>query len=135
MKNISIVGNLGQDPQIGEVNGKKTARISVACRNGKDASGQEIAADWFEATFWESQAETIEKYVLKGDKIAVCGELEIHHWEGQNGAGISYRIKNARFELIGKVEKQQSGPGSQPAQRGQQQSQPTRNINNTKAPF
>ena len=126
MKTIQVIGNVGQDPktEVDTKTGKKKCQISVGAGNGKNEDGTYKPSDWFYCTFWEKAAETIEKYVKKGHRICVHGELQISTWQRRD-TGVtetSLYINNPRFELIGGAEKSEpaktvAAVGAAPAQK------------------
>lgn len=70
MNTITIYGNVGRDPELRHTqSGKAVANFSVATSERNDET------QWFRVTVWEKQAELCDKYVHKGDKIAVQGRM------------------------------------------------------------
>jgi len=85
---VYLIGNLGSDPEIKEINGGKTrARFSVATNeNYTDAEGNKIKdTQWHNLVAWGTHAKTIEKFVKKGSEIAVEGKLIHRNYEDKNG--------------------------------------------------
>jgi len=75
---VILVGNTGSDPDVRETaNGTAVAHVSLATnrlfrKNGETRS----RTDWHRLTFWGRAAETVEKYVGKGNRLYVEGRLE-----------------------------------------------------------
>jgi single-strand DNA-binding protein len=95
-----ISGNLGQNPEIKEVNGQKVASFSVATtRRWKDKDGNtQEKTEWHSIVFWGKVVElVIEKYVKKGDKVTVIGRLETQSYEDKDG------IKRYQTRIIGET--------------------------------
>lgn len=81
---ITIVGNLGADPDVRTVgSGSKVANFSVATsRQWTDQSGQkQERTDWHRVSAWAGLAEISEKYLRKGSRVLIEGRLEY----GDNG--------------------------------------------------
>lgn len=88
---VILVGNLGRDPEVRSFsNGGKVCNLSVATsETWKDRSSGERR----EKTTWHSvaiHAEGLigiaEKYLRKGSKVYVEGQLETRKWQDQSGA-------------------------------------------------
>ena len=87
---ITLLGNVGQDPKVRYLDsGVCVAQFSLATtvKGYTTQSGQEIAdrTEWHNLVAWRGIAQTIEKYVHKGDKLYVEGELRYRDYEGQDG--------------------------------------------------
>ena len=87
---VILLGNLGRDPDIRSMqSGKKMAAFSIATsKRWKDRSTQEQK----ETTAWhnivvfnEGLVEVIEKYVKKGSKIYIEGELSTRKYQDKDG--------------------------------------------------
>ena len=77
---ITIVGNLGNDPEMKYMpDGTAVTSFSVATnRRWTDTrSGQaQDETTWFRVTVWRKQAETANQYLSKGRKVLVEGRLK-----------------------------------------------------------
>ncbi len=94
---IIIVGNLGGDPQMRYMSdGTPVTSFSVATnRSWTDSnSGQRVdETTWFRVSVWRRQAEAVNQYLSKGQKVLVEGRLTPDKetggprlWTGQDGA-------------------------------------------------
>lgn len=75
---ITIVGNLGQDPELRYMpDGTAVCNMSVATnRRWNDANGeQQSETTWFRVAIWRRQAETANQYLSRGSKVLVEGRL------------------------------------------------------------
>jgi len=75
---VVIVGHLGRDPEMRYTPaGKAVTDMSVATsRRYTDASGKTAEeTTWWRGTAWEWRAENIHKYLHKGSKVMVVGQL------------------------------------------------------------
>lgn len=86
MNKVFLIGNLTRDVELTETeSGIKKAKIGIAVnRNYPNADG-DYECDFFTAILWRKQAEAVAKYCSKGDKIAICGELQNYNYEAVNG--------------------------------------------------
>ena len=93
MNQITIVGNVGSDPEITTTtNGIKTAKYSIAVtKKIKD----EKKTTWFRIIQFRYSAEFAENYIKKGMKILIVGEIEIDEYTDKNG------IKQKSIQIIG----------------------------------
>lgn len=75
-----FIGNLGADPEIRTTSsGKEVANFSLGVRSGKDGT------EWIRVVAWEKMAENVEKYLRKGSRAYVEGELRTREWEDNDG--------------------------------------------------
>jgi single-strand DNA-binding protein len=87
---VILVGNLGRDPEIRSFqNGGRVANISIATsENWKDkATGErKERTEWHRvAIFNDRLVEVVEKYLKKGAKVYIEGQLETRKWTDQSG--------------------------------------------------
>ena len=83
MNSVNLVGRLGQDPKVGAVpSGSKVATLSLGVKR-KTKEGE--TTDWFDCVSWGKNADVIEQYVKKGDRIGITGTLQTRSFETANG--------------------------------------------------
>ncbi len=103
---VQLIGNLGQAPEIISFeNGKKMARISIATNESyKNAAGEKVEdTQWHAAIAWGKQASTLEKYVMKGQEIAIEGKLINRSYESKTGEKrTKTEIQISEIVLIGR---------------------------------
>lgn len=85
-----IVGHVGREPEIRRTQaGKPVASFSVATSNrwkDKDTGDRKESTDWHNIVcFNEPLCEVIEKYVKKGSKIYIEGQMKTRKWESKGG--------------------------------------------------
>jgi len=75
---VILVGNTGSEPEVRETaNGTTVSHVSLATNRLFRKNGEtQTRTDWHRLTFWSKAAETVEKFVGKGDKLYVEGHLE-----------------------------------------------------------
>ena len=87
---VILLGNLGRDPEIRSLQtGNKMATFSLATsKRWKDKSTQEQKdkTSWHNIViFGEGVVNIVEKYVKKGSKVYLEGELNTRKWQDKNG--------------------------------------------------
>jgi len=87
---VILVGNLGKDPEIRTTqDGVKIANLSVATsEQWRDKNTQERVerTEWHRVViFNEKLADVAEKYLRKGSKLYIEGQLQTRKWTDQNG--------------------------------------------------
>jgi single-strand DNA-binding protein len=83
-----LIGNLGSDPEIRTTGGgARVAQFSLATsRRWNDRNGQQQEkTEWHRVICWEKLADVVERYVKKGDKLYVEGEIEYRTYEDKDG--------------------------------------------------
>jgi single-strand DNA-binding protein len=86
--NVQLIGNLGADPIIKEVNKTKVANFSVAVKDyykAKDTNEFQENTMWFNIVAWGGFAEKIEKKCVKGTEVFISGKLENRTYTGKDG--------------------------------------------------
>lgn len=87
MNKIFLTGNVGHTPELKDAkNGKPFLRFSVA-ENYKDfANGQrEPKSQWYSVTIFGGRAESLSKFLAKGEKVAVTGTMRVREFDGKQG--------------------------------------------------
>jgi single-strand DNA-binding protein len=90
LNKVSLIGNLGNDPEIRTTTGgNKVAQFSLATsRQWNSASGEkQEKTEWHKCVAWNQGqrgtglADVIERYAKKGDKLYVEGRIEYRQYE------------------------------------------------------
>lgn len=83
---VHLIGRLGKDPEIKTYNDRKRATFSLATTDTyKNQKGEKVEdTQWHNVVIWGKLAGIVEKYIKKGDEIAVEGKL-IHRSYESNG--------------------------------------------------
>ena len=85
---VQLIGRLGQEPEIVNLeSGRKLAKFSLATNeNYTNAKGEKVEnTEWHNIVAWGKTAEIIEKYVNKGQEIAIEGKLTSRAYEDKEG--------------------------------------------------
>jgi single-strand DNA-binding protein len=114
---ITIVGNLGRDPELRYTpQGSAVCNFSVATNEKKrDKAGEmQDVTTWFRVTLWNKQAENASKYLTKGSPVYVEGRLRIEEWtdrDGKNRFTLEVNATDMQFISAGRSEDFSSGGG------------------------
>ena len=102
---VILIGNLGTEPEVKEFqNGTKVANFSLATSERfKDKNGeQQENTEWHNVSVFGKQAEIIEKYVKKGDKLYLEGSIHTRKWQDKEGNDrYTTEIKAYNFTMLG----------------------------------
>lgn len=87
---VILVGNLGADPKVNTTqNGSKVVNLSIATSDtwkDKVSGERKERTEWHRVVVFNSQlAEVAEKYLRRGSKVFVEGQLQTRKWEDANG--------------------------------------------------
>ncbi len=90
LNKVMLIGNVGREPEIRYVDaGVATAVVSLATttRGYRLQSGTEVPerTEWHRIVLWRKLAEIVERYVHKGDKLYVEGEIRTREWTDKKG--------------------------------------------------
>ena len=114
MIKLQIIGNLGKDCIVKEINGKHVINFSVAhTERFKDAQGvQKERTTWVECAYWTDRT-AIAPYLMKGTSVFAEGSPEAEAYtnkEGQAAATLRMRVQNV--QLLGGGNKDSQGANS-----------------------
>lgn len=85
---VRLIGNLGQDPEIKNLDGdKKLAKFSIATKEiYKNESGERVTdTQWHNLSAWGNTATIAEKYLKKGKEVAIEGKLVTRTYTDKEG--------------------------------------------------
>lgn len=89
LNKVILIGNLGKDPEIRRTqDGRPIASFSIATTESwKDKSGERRdKTEWHNiVVFNEGLCGVIEKYIKKGSKIYIEGQLQTRKWQDKDG--------------------------------------------------
>lgn len=83
LNKVSLIGNLGADPEIRDIaGGSRVANFSIATTETWKKDGEKKErTEWHRVVVWnDGLVDVIEKYVGKGDKVYIEGELQTRKW-------------------------------------------------------
>ena len=85
---VQLIGNLGNDPEIINLeSGKTLAKFSIATNeNYKNAKGEKVTdTQWHNVVAWGNTAKIVESYLTKGKEVAIEGKLTSRSYETKEG--------------------------------------------------
>ena len=104
---VILVGNLGRDPEIRSMqSGTRVANLSLATSEtwrDRNTGERRERTEWHRVViFNERLVEVAEKYLRKGSKIYIEGQLQTRKWQDQSGQdkySTEVVLQNFRGEL------------------------------------
>lgn len=90
LNRVCLLGNVGKDPDVRYLDsGVAVAQFSLATteRGYAKEDGTQVPdrTEWHDIVAWRGLAQTIEKYVKKGDKLYVEGKLRHRSYDDKEG--------------------------------------------------
>lgn len=86
MNKITLIGNLTHDPEVRSTpNGVTVCTFNIAVNRRFAPQGGEKVTDFFRINAWRQLGDTCAKYLSKGRKVAVIGELQARTYETKDG--------------------------------------------------
>jgi len=102
---VILIGNLTRDPQLRYTpNQMAVCELGLAVNRKRRTTSGEMQEEvcFVDLTAWGKQAETIQKYVTKGQQIYIEGRLTLDQWEGKDGQKRSkLRVTVENFQFLG----------------------------------
>jgi len=90
LNKVMLIGNLGQDPEIRSFqNGGRVANLRIATSEtwkDKNTGERQERTEWHTvAIFSEGLIGVVERFLRKGSKVYVEGQLQTRKWQDQSG--------------------------------------------------
>lgn len=91
LNKVMLIGNLGADPEIRSFqNGGKVANLRIATSESwkdKNTGERQERTEWHTvAAFGDGLVGVVERYLRKGSKVYIEGQLQTRKWQDQSGA-------------------------------------------------
>ena len=119
---ISVLGNIGQDADVREVNGRYAINFSIAHnRRWVDSDGtKRESTTWFSCAIWKDSRDKtkIAEYLKAGQIVLVEGTPEVRTYknkEGQTIAALNVNVTEINFAGSAKREETTAKPQQSPA--------------------
>jgi single-strand DNA-binding protein len=101
MIKLQVIGNLGKDALVNNVNGKTVINFNVAhTERFKDAQGnQKDRTTWVDCSYWTDRT-AVAPYLKKGTQVYVEGTPDVRSYtttDGRNGASLTLRISSVQL--------------------------------------
>lgn len=86
MNKIILIGNLTRDPEMRATpSGVPVATFTIAVNRRFTDSAGERQADFFRISAWRELGDSCGRYLRKGRKVAVVGELQASTYDAKDG--------------------------------------------------
>ena len=108
MNRITLIGNLTNEPEKRATpNGTSVTSFTIAVNR----RGQDKQTDFFRINAWRGLADTCAKFLAKGRKVAVVGELQARIYEAKDGkTKVSLDVQADEVEFLSPAEQKQEKP-------------------------
>jgi single-strand DNA-binding protein len=102
MNHVTLIGNLGKDPELRETKGgTAVCTFSVATIDKvKKGDDWEKVTDWHNCVAFGRTADAINSYMTKGSKIALTGKIKTDTYEKNGEKRYATKIIVDNFEFV-----------------------------------
>lgn len=123
MNKVMLIGNVGADPVVRFMPDGTTkvaqVRLATTRKGYTRQDGQQVPekTTWHTCIFWRKLADTVEKYVHKGDKLYIEGEYESREYadkDNPNWKHLVYEVTVSNIEMLN-PKSAQAAPAPSPA--------------------
>jgi len=85
---VILIGNLTKDPELKTTNntGVSVCNFTIAVNRKYTASDGTRGVDFFNCIAWRGLADNCAKFLKKGSKVGVVGELQTRTYDAQDGS-------------------------------------------------
>jgi single-strand DNA-binding protein len=130
MIHATILGRLGRDPELKQLDNGAVLNFSLATDHG---FGDKKETMWIRCAIFGKRADTLAKYLEKGSQVLVVGELYTRTWEKKDGTmATELECRVSELEFAGSKGDAQS---SAPQQREAPAQKPKPAIDDEDLPF
>ena len=122
MNKITLIGNLTHDPEVRSTpNGVTVCSFTIAVnRRFASGAGGERPTDFFRINAWRQLGETCARYLSKGRKVAVIGELQARTYEAKDGTTrMSLDVQADEVEFLSPKQQEEGAAPSARAENAQ----------------
>lgn len=114
---VILIGNVGKEPEVRYLDSGiavATLPLATSDRAYTLANGTQVPerTEWHNLVFWRGLAETVEKYVHKGDKLYVEGKIRTRSYDDQ--AGVKRYVTEIFVDNMEMLTAKASSAGSAP---------------------
>ena len=139
---VMLLGNLTRDPQLRYTPSQMAVcefGLAVNRRRRSSSGEQQEEVCFVDITAWGKQAETLSKYVTKGQPLFIEGRLTLDRWEtkdGQKRSKLHVTLENFQFLDSGRNRQGAAGaPPEGPAKSGGDAYQYNQDLEDDTIPF
>ncbi len=101
---VVLVGNLGRDPEVKQLQGGKTVATFTMATNETwtdDKKQKQTRTEWHNIEVWGAQAKTAGQFLKKGRQVLILGELRYDEWEKDGQKHFRTKIVAGRVVFLG----------------------------------
>jgi len=112
---IQLLGNVGKEPELTVTSeGTPVTKFSIAVNKPGKSESKPDETTWYTVIAWRGLAETLERYVHKGDTLFVQGSLNARQYTTKDGKqGLSLEVTVDKFSFAGSSKSTDKSSGSQ----------------------
>lgn len=117
MNKITLIGNLTKDPESRTTpNGHIVCSFTIAVN--RKFTSDERQTDFFRINAWNKLGENCAKYLSKGKKVAVVGELQARLYDAKDGQQrLSLDVQADEVEFLSPKDEQKKEESPRPAKK------------------
>ena len=112
MNKIILIGNLTADPTLRATqSGTSVCQFTIAVNRRFPGPDGQKQTDFFRINTWRQLAESCNKYLSKGKKVAIIGELQARTYEANDGTTrMSLDVSADEVEFLSPKEEPKTAP-------------------------
>ncbi len=117
MNKIMLIGNLTHDPEMRATpSGVAVCTFTIAVNRKFAKEGGERPVDFFRIVAWRQLGESCGRYLAKGRKVAVIGELQARTYDAKDGTvRMSLDVVADEVEFLSPKQQEDNAPEPQRA--------------------
>lgn len=125
---VILIGNVGREPNVRYYDRDQavaTLTLATTERGYTLPNGTQVPdrTEWHNLVFWRGLAKTVEKYVHKGDKLYIEGNIRSRSYDDQNGVRRTVvEIYVDNMEMLSRQQQSMQQPATQSTAQFAQQS-------------
>lgn len=87
MNKAMLIGNLTRDPELKTIsNGASVCSFAIAVNRKYTSADGTRQTDFFNINAWRALGENCAKFLKKGSKVGIIGEIQTRSYEAQDGS-------------------------------------------------
>lgn len=114
MIKMLLIGHLGKDAEVNNVNGKSVINFNVAhSENYTDRNGAKTTkTTWVQCAYWTDKTGIV-PYLKKGGQVFVEGQPEVNTWQDNQGkTQATQKLRVSSIQLLGAKKEGEAGVSS-----------------------
>lgn len=121
LNKIMTIGRLVRDPEVRDIGGNTCLNFTIASDSRNKGEDGKPIANFYNCSAWGKMGQTIGKYMKKGGKIAIVGDLGIRQYKDNNGNDrTAVTITVSDFEFLSSGSQSDNAQTAQPARQNRQ---------------